>query len=255
MEPTSGWIFKPLIVEPTEDRFFFLMRSKLRLECCRKRKLKTFFVAKERSPLVVGHVCCFSPRLSTLPRDGWNAGFYFSRSEELGWKKGGGDGTGSRLPCLLLPILALCSNPWFLQTQIQRQHNTKNKDMASGWVRYRLQTVELVADTVIFCKNTKEKVNAHFTRPSKILMTCWCCTILCKYTKTQIQEERQVCQTVRLHYPDGGRCAIRRQVNELALNSGDRLQDFSKYKTKRSKYKSCIHRFHAHCTIFVQAKC
>ena len=162
MELASGWIFKPLIVEPTEDRFFFLMRSKLRLECCRKRKLKTFFVAKERSPLVVGHVCCFSPRLSTLPRVGWNAGFYFSRSEELGWKKGGGDGTGSRLPCLLLP--PLCSNPWFLQTQIQRQHNTKNKDMASGWVRYRLQTVELVADTVIFCKNTKEKVNAHFTR-------------------------------------------------------------------------------------------
>ena len=188
IEPTSGWIFKPLIVEPTEDRFFFLMRSKLRLECCRKRKLKTFFVAKERSPLVVGHVCRFSPRLSTLPQVGWNAGFYFSRSEELGWKKGGGDGTGSRLPCLLLP--PLCSNPWFLQTQIQRQHNTKNKDMASGWVRYRLQTVELVADTVIFCKNTKEKVNAHFTRLSKILMTCWCCTILCKYTKTQIHKHK-----------------------------------------------------------------
>ena len=62
-----------------------------------------------------------------------------------------------------------------------------------------------------------------------------------KDTNTQIQEERQVWQTVRLHYPDGGRCAIHRQVNELALNSGDRLQDFSKYKTKRSKCKSCIH--------------
>ena len=89
IEPTSGWIFKPLIVEPTEDRFFFLMRSKLGLECCRKRKLKTFLVAKERSPLVFGHVCCFSPRLSTLAQVGWNAGFYFSRSEEeLGVKEG-----------------------------------------------------------------------------------------------------------------------------------------------------------------------
>ena len=88
IEPTSGWIFKPLIVEPTEDRFFFLMRSKLRLECCRKRKLKTFFVAKERSPLVFGNVCCFSPRLSTLPQVGWNAGFYSSRSEKLGVKEG-----------------------------------------------------------------------------------------------------------------------------------------------------------------------
>ena len=88
--------------------------------------------------------------------------FILVEARRWGWKKGGGDGTGSRLPCLLLP--PLCSNPWFLQTQIQIQHNTKNKDIASGWVRYRLQTVELVAVTVIFCKNTKEKVNAHFTR-------------------------------------------------------------------------------------------